>query len=331
MAGLHEAKMKKVSRREVLKQAAVGGGAALLCAGLPRIEVMDAAAGSVAGPSIKFPTVTRERLAVATWPFRAVIESPKNEYRDKKQPGMDLKDFAARVKQEFGVPGVEPLSAHFPSTDEKYLHEFREAIEKAGVHAVNLAADNANSFYDADAGTRKKAVEYARKWIDVAVVIGAPSVRTAIAGAKNAKPDVHVAAEQLKQVAEYGAKRNVVVNLENDNLESEDAFFLVKVIEKVNHPYLHALPDFCNSMASGSEKFNYDAMTALFPLAYCICHVKDSEVVEEGKVIRVDLKKTFGILKASGYRGYCSMEWEGQGSSYDGTRFLIKESLENLG
>jgi sugar phosphate isomerase/epimerase len=331
MAALHEAKMKKVSRREVLKQAAVGGGAALVCAGLPRIEMMDAAARSVAGPSIKFPTVTRERLAVATWPFRAVIESPNNEYRDKKQAGMDLKDFAARVKKEFGVPGVEPLSAHFPSTEGKYLHEFREAIERAGVHAVNLAADNANSFYDADAGARKKAVEYAKKWIDVAVVIGAPSVRTAIAGTKNAKPDVNLAAEQLKQVAEYGAKRNVVVNLENDNLESEDAFFLVKVIEKVNHPFLHALPDFCNSMASGSEKFNYDAVAALFPLAYCICHVKDSEVVEEGKVIRVDLKKTFGILKASGYRGYCSMEWEGQGSSYDGTRFLIKESLENLG
>ncbi len=323
--------MKKVSRREALKQAAVGGGAALVCAGLPGIELVDAAARSVAGPNIKFPTVTRERLAVATWPFRAVIESAKNEYRDKKQPGMDLKEFAASVKTEFGVPGVEPLSAHFPSTNEKYLHEFREAIEKAGVHAVNLPADNEHSFYDADAGARKQAVEYAKKWIDVAVVIGAPSVRTAIAGAKNAKPDVDVAAEQLKQVAEYGANKNVVVTLENDNLESEDAFFLVKIIEKVNQPYLRALPDFCNSMASGSEKFNYDAVTALFPLAYCICHVKDSEVMDPGKVIRVDLKKTFGILKASGYRGYCSMEWEGQGSPYDGTKFLIKETLQNLG
>jgi sugar phosphate isomerase/epimerase len=323
--------MKKVSRREALKTSLATAGAALLGAGLPAIEVLAASGRTVAGPNLKFPTTTRERLAVATWPFRAVIESPKNEYRDKKQPGMDLKDFAARVKKDFAVPGVEPLSAHFAATDQRYLDEFREAIEKAGVHAVNLPLDNENSFYDADRGARKKAVEYAKKWIDVAVVIGAPSVRTAIAGAKNAKPNVEVVAEQLKLVADYGANKNVVVNLENDNLQSEDAFFLVEVIEKVNHPYLSALPDFCNSMGSGNEKFNYDALAALFPLAYCICHVKDSEVVEGGKVIRVDLQKSFGILKANRYRGYCSMEWEGPGSSYDGTRFLIKESLENLG
>ncbi len=314
-----------------MKQVGLVGGAGLTWAGLPTLGVLRAAAGSATGPNINFPAVARDRLAVATWPFRAVIECPNNEYRDRKVPGIDLKDFAASVKQEFGVPGVEPLSAHFPSTDEKYLHGLREAIEKAGVHAVNLPADNEYSFYDADAGARKKAVEYAKKWIDVAVVIGSPSVRTAIAGAKNAKPDVNITAEPLKQVAEYGAKRNVVVTLENDNLVSEDAFFLVQVIEKVNHPYLRALPDFCNSMGNGNEKFNYDAVTALFPLAYCICHVKDSEAGDDGKVIRVDLKKTFGILKASGYRGYCSMEWEGQGSSYDGTRFLIKETLENLG
>ena len=74
----------------------------------------------------------------------------------------------------------------------------------------------------------------------------------------------------------------------------------------------------------------YDAVTALFPLAYSICHVKDSEAGENGKVVRVDLKKTFAILKASNYRGYCSMEWEGAGNPYDGTRFLLKSSLENL-
>ena len=323
--------MKRVSRRKLLRQAAIGSGAALVWASLPAIEVLGAATRSVAGPNIPFPAGARERLAVATWPFRALIDSPTNEYRDKKQAGMDLKDFAARVKKDFAVPGVEPLSAHFPSTDEKYLQELREAMEKAGIHAVNVPVDNEHSFYDAEAGARKKAVEFAKKWIDVAVAIGAPSVRTAIAEAKNAKPEVDVVAEELKQVAEYGGKKNVVVNLENDNLVSEDAFFLVKVIEKVKHPYLHALPDFCNSMGSGNEKFNYEAMAALFPLAYCICHVKDSEVGEDGKVFRVDVKRTFGILKASGYRGYCSMEWEGQGSSYDGTRMLIKEALEGLG
>jgi sugar phosphate isomerase/epimerase len=122
----------------------------------------------------------------------------------------------------------------------------------------------------------------------------------------------------------------VIVNLENDNLESEDGFLVVKIIEKVRSPFLHALPDFCNSMQSGDEKFNYAAVKAMFGHAYNICHVKDSEMNDNGRMFRVDLKRSFDILRASGYRGYCSMEWEGAGDPYAGTRKLISASLEYL-
>ncbi len=297
----------------------------------PEVEVLASAPQNVSGPDVKFPAPARERLAVATWPFRAYIKSPTNPYRDQKVPGMDLTEFAVEVKKKFGVPGVEPLDQHFNSTEGHYLHGFRRAIEQAGVHVVNIPVDSSFSFYDADSGRRAKAVENGKRWVDVAVIIGSPSVRTSVAQAANSKPTVDLVAEELKRLADYAAKNGIVVNLENDNLLSEDAFFLVKVIEKANHPYLHALPDFCNSMAGGNETFNYDAVAALFPLAYNICHVKDSEVGEDGKEIRVDLKRTFGILKKSGYRGYCSMEWEGKGDSYEGTRYLIQSALENLG
>jgi sugar phosphate isomerase/epimerase len=322
--------MRKLSRRGVLRSSAlvaVGtvawprGSAGVLARALePQ--------GST--PHMKFPSEPRERLAVASWPFRAEIESATNEFRDKKRPGMDLRDFAVKVREQFGVPGVEPLSTHFPSTDERYLRGFREAIEKAGVHAVNIPVDNEFSYYDAEAGNRQKAIANGKKWVDIAVVIGSPSVRTSMAEAKNSKPNLERAAESVRAVVDYAAAKNIQVNLENDDLVSEDAFFVVKLIEKVNHPYLHALPDFCNSMASGNEKFNYDAVTAMFQHAYNICHVKDSEVGEQGKVFRVDVKKTFGILKASGYKGYCSMEWEGPEDPYEGTKKMIAASLEYL-
>src|SRR2546422_888954 len=77
---------------------------------------------------------------------------------------------------------------------------------------------------------RERAVAFSKQWIDAAVAIGSPSVRTNIPQAKDSKPDVARTAESLKRVAEYGAAKNVVVNLENDNPVSEDPFFLVKVI-----------------------------------------------------------------------------------------------------
>jgi sugar phosphate isomerase/epimerase len=319
--------MNTLSRRHFLENSALLTATALASSMPFPGNLLHAAENT---PNIKFPTTPRERLAVATWPFRAFIVSPTNEYRDKSQRGMDLREFAVTIKKDFGVPGVEPLSIHFPSTDAAYLHSFREAIERAGVHVVDIPVDNSSSYYDADLAVRKRAIENGKKWIDVAGIIGSPSVRTSIAEAKNAKPDVDVVAGELRQLADYAASKNVLLNLENDDLVSEDAFFIVKVIEKANHPFLHALPDFCNSMLTGDEKFNYDAVTAMFRHAYNICHVKDSEVGDDGKVFRVDLKKTFDILKASNYRGYLSMEWEGQGSSYDGTRHLIAASLENL-
>jgi sugar phosphate isomerase/epimerase len=324
-----EASMSKFSRREFLRSstAACGtaiGGATICSVFEPSLVLAQAK------PAMHFPTAARERLAVATWPFRAEIESARNEYRDRMKPGLDLCDFLAKIPDEFGVSGLEPLSTHFSSTNGRYLQDFRKAIEDAHMHVVNIPVDNDFSFYDAEPANRKKAAENSRKWVDVAVAIGSPSVRTSMGDPKNSKPNVDMAAESLKLVTDYAARKNIQVNLENDNLVSEDAFFIVKVIEKVNHPYLHALPDFCNSMASDNATFNYQAVTAMFRHAYNICHVKDSEVGDGGKVYRVSMKLTFDIVKAANYEGYFSMEWEGPENPYEGTKRLIAESLNYL-
>ena len=273
-------------------------------------------------PDIHFPTVPRERLAVASYPFRNFMDRPGHA-------GLKLTDFAAMVVEKFGIHNIEPLSAHFPSTEPAYLDELRRAVEQAHAHIVNIPASVGASLYDSDPARRDKAVAGSRKWVDVAVAVGSPSIRVHVQGARGAAPDVGRASESLKQVAEYGAAKNVMINLENDDLVSEDAFFLVNVIDTVNSPWLRGLPDFGNSMMKGDEDFNYRAMEAMFRHAYNISHVKDSEV-DNGKVFRVDMAKTFGIAKAAGYRGYFSMEFEGQGGPYEGTQKLLDESLKDL-
>ena len=275
-----------------------------------------------AAPDIHFPAAPRDRLAVASYPFRSFMDRPGH-------PGIKLTDFAAMVVEKFGIHNIEPLSEHFPSTEPAYLDELRSAVERAHSHIVNIPASVRASLYDPDSARRDKAIAGSRKWVDVAVAIGSPSIRVHIQGARGATPDVGRASESLKQVAEYGAAKNVMINLENDDLDTEDAFFLVKVIDTVASPWLRGLPDFGNSMMKGDEDFNYRAMEAMFRHAYNISHVKDSEV-DNGKVFRVSMAKTFAIAKAAGYRGYFSMEWEGQGGPYEGTQKLLDESLKDL-
>jgi sugar phosphate isomerase/epimerase len=319
-----EIEMSNVSRRKFLKDsiASAAGTAGVLAA--PNLFAQSEV------PNMKFPVVPRERIGVTTWQFRMYIDSPGNRWRDPKLPGLALKDFPAMVAEKFGLHNVELLSYHFPSTDAAYLRELRAAVEKAGSHVINIPGDGRASVYDPFAQKRQEAIAYGKKWIDIAVALGSPSVRLHIEGVKGIAPNAGRAAESLKQVVAYGAQRNVIVTLENDDLETEDAFFLVRVIDDVGNPYLRALPDFANSMLSGNAAFNYDALALMFRHAYNIAHMKDSEVGENDRLYTVDVGRIFKIAEAAGYRGYYSLEWEGRGGAYEGTSKLLAESLKHL-
>jgi L-ribulose-5-phosphate 3-epimerase len=316
--------VKYLSRRNFLKSSIVSAfGACSVLAG----QELSAA---VPRPHLEFPVVPRERLAVTTWPFRMYMESSANRWRDPKLPGMDLKEFPAMVASKFGLHNVELLAAHFPSVEKGYLRGLRAAVEKAGSHIIDIPVGATASFYDPDESKRREAIDYGKKWIDIAAAAGSPSVRLHIAGVTGVAPDADRTAESLKQVADYGAQRNVIVTLENDDLVTEDAFFIVRVLDKVQNPYLRALPDFANSMLSGDPEFNYDALALMFRHAYNISHMKDSEVGEGGRVYTVDVERIFRIAEAAGYRGYFSLEWEGRGGAYEGTSRLLTESLKYL-
>ena len=287
-------------------------------------------AGAKSGPHVQFPAAAHDRIAIASYPFRKVIAGFGEAATEATNPQMKLKDFAAHTITKFGVNKIEPWSWHFRSLERNYLEELRLAVQKAGGSIVNIAVDGAHSVYSGDKAERENAIEFGKKWIDAAVAIGSPSIRTHIAKAKDREPDVESAAESLRRMAEHSATNNVVVHLENDDPVTEDPFFIVKVIEKANTPWLRALPDFANTVATGKGEYAYDGLRAMFSHAYGICHIKEVEANDDGRLFRADLPRTFGILKASNYKGYCSIEWDSPGDPYAGTIDLIEKALKYL-
>jgi sugar phosphate isomerase/epimerase len=311
-----------ISRRGLLKSsAALGLG--ILCENMSSVAY-------AREPQIKFPAKPIDRLALTSWPFRDYMEGAHNSNRDKNKAGMDIIGFARMAIEKFNIHNINPLSAHFPSTDPRYLDTLRKQMAKAGSHFVDLGL-GAGRFYDPDQARRKASIESSKRWIDIAVVLGSPSVRQHLGGSRGVKPDVDRAAQGLGELADYGASKNIVINLENDSLVNEDPFFIVKVIEKARNPYLRALPDFGNTMLKGDPAYNYNGVTAMFKHVFNMAHVKDEVVSEDGTTYKIDLAKAFGIAKASGYRGYFSMEWETQaGDPFEGTQRLVKETLHYL-
>ena len=300
------------SRREVLQWVAALAGAPLLSA------------------EIRFPTEPRDRLALTSYPFRAYIASPSNRARNPALPGMDLKQFAKLAIDKFGIHNINPLLDHFTSTDPAYLDSFRKAVADAGSHIVDLGLSG-GAFYSSEEKERERAVSISRRCIDVASIIGSPSVRQHVHGKRGEKPNVDLAAQSLGQLAEYGMKHGVVINLENDSAISEDPFFLTAVIDKVNSPHLRALPDFGNTLIAHDADYNQRGVTAMLKRAYNMCHVKDVVKSSAGQDKTVDLKKMFALAKESSYRGYFSMECDsGLGDPFAGTTRLVKETLGYL-
>jgi sugar phosphate isomerase/epimerase len=281
-------------------------------------------------PSLDFPTEARARLAVTSYPFRAFINSPTNRGKNPNVRGIDLKEFPAFVIEKFGVASINPLLDHFSSTDPAYIDAFRVAVDKARSLIVDLGLAG-KRFYAADSSVRRDAVLFGKKCVEIAVQVGSPSVRQHVAAHSGEKPDISRATESLEELAEHGAKRNIVINLENDSPGAEDPFFLVAVIEKVNSPYLRALPDFGNSLIGHDEKYNQNAVKAMLKHAYNMCHVKDTVQGDDGKRYEVDLESMFELAKTTSYRGFFSMEFDtGGGDPIAGTKRLVEKTLQHL-
>lgn len=301
--------MRMFDRRTVLKGMLIGAtGAALRLHAQWRV-----------------PGAGRARLAVASYPFRAFLDAPNNHDRDKSKPGMDLKGFAKVIKQEFGLSGMEPLDSHFISIEPDYVRELRAAFDAAGVRVVNIPIDAEADLCSPDAEKREQGYRLSRKWIDTAVILGAPSVRLHMPK----YPDVNnlsVPVAAFSKVVRYAAEHNVIVDLENDDPRLENARRIVSFIETMNDSNLYALPDFANGLMGGDEAFNAKSVETMFRRAKNIAHVKDAEFID-GKLQHVDLKQLFGFARAVNFQGYYSMESDSNVDPFEDTKHLIERSL----
>lgn len=290
-----------------------------------------AAALNADEPKANFPTGARERLAVSTYPFRSVIASPHTRHGEGGKVHMSLQDFAATIQDKFGVKGIEPWSPHFVSNEPDYVRGLKASFDKSGLHVVNVPVDSGRPKLCGTAEEREAGLAVYRKWVDAAVILNSPGMRIHLPHAP-ADKGIECAVSAFKPLVDYAAAKNIVISIENDEPETEKPETIVKVIKTVNSPFLRTLPDFCNSMAiHDDQSYNEGAMRMLFPLAYNISHVKDSEGGEGGKMFHVTVDRIFAIAKQAGYRGYFSMEWEGAGDDpYAGTYALIEASLRNL-
>ena len=175
-------------------------------------------------------------------------------------------------------------------------------------------------------------VERLKQHVDIAVILGAKIMRhdacwalTKTGKGRSFDQMLPTIAEGARRVTEYAAEKGIITCSENHGRIAQDSERMERLFNAVGHDNYSLLIDMGNFTGVGEN--HADAVSRLAPYAVHV-HIKDLEIHEEqyegGRMSRnglwyhsvvagegsVPIKRCLSILKAAGYEGALSIEYE---------------------
>ncbi len=239
--------------------------------------------------------------------------------RDLSQPTkpgeLDIMDVPQMLADTYGLHNLDLSQYHLLSLEPAYLKKFRDRVHQAHSRLINMCLEldpkgysGTVSVCSADPQIRAKALEDAKKWIDVAATIHSPSL---MPNQGTFAEDTTAATAALRELGAYGRKRNVAVILEPRGRSSVDV--LVEVIKAAG---INANPDIGNFK---DEETAERGLRMLYPLAKTVSHVKFNSNRH------LDFAKAIQISKQMDFQGTYDLE-----ASEATIPAVLDKLLENL-
>jgi L-ribulose-5-phosphate 3-epimerase len=298
--------------------------------GFLQTSALAAAALSVPGFASAESKSPLFRISLAQWSLHKAIF-------DKK---LDNLDFARVTKSEFGIEAVEYVNQFFKdkAKDTDYLAEMKKRAAGEGVESLLIMIDGEGRLGDPDGPKRAEAVENHYKWVEAAKFLGCHAIRVNAASAGTYQEQVKLAADGLARLAEFGAKHDISVIVENHGGLSSNGAWLAEVIQSVGNNHCGTLPDFGNFGIDRNKGDWYDRYTGvkeLMPFAKAVS-AKTYDFDEKRPFVTIDSRwgketdflKMMKIVLDAGYKGWVGIEYEGgKLDEYEGIR-KSKELLD---
>ena len=269
----------------------------------------------------------RVKLAIASysyWHFDPI-----------KYPIKKVIDHAA----ELGAEGVDVLKVQMPSVSPAYLRGLKRHALVNGVDLVCLSVHQ--DFVDPDRAKRTQQIGETLRYIDIAHELGIPCIRLntgrwgtsrnfdELMANKGIEPVLpgHTEDEGFKWCIEsiekclgHAEKKGVVLALENHWGLSRTPEGLMRIINAIKSPWLGVLMDTGNFLEDPYPKLEQIAPQTVF--------VQAKTYYGGGKWYTLDLdyKRIAKILRKVKYRGYISLEFEGN----EDAKTAVPKSLEML-
>ena len=282
--------------------------------------------------AMKNTTDNTLKISLAQWSLHRALEQGK----------LKAIDFA-QIANTYDINAVEYVNQFYVdmASSEKFWSQVKQRADNEGVESLLIMVDNEGELGYPGDSERKTAVENHYKWIDAAKILGCHSIRVNAFG-KGTKRELHAALiDGLGSLAEYGAKQNINVLVENHGLHTSDGKFIVSVLQQVDNPFLGTLPDFgnwCLTAEWGSteegkncEKIypHEEGVTDFLPFAKGVS-AKSYNFDDNGNETYLDYPKLLKLVKDSNFNGHIGIEYEGEKmSESDGIR-ATKALLERV-
>ncbi|MGD0264682.1 MAG: sugar phosphate isomerase/epimerase family protein [Candidatus Methylomirabilota bacterium] len=222
---------------------------------------------------------------------------------------MDQVRFLARCAAELGVQGVELQDIHFPQTRPGYLQMLRRTARDLNLAIIGVGVHN--DFGRVDPTIRQSEVVKVKQWVEVAEQLDAPLIRV-FAGYPEGGPAESGARwpamiDSLREVAAFAGHAGVRLGLENHNHAAftPTAAEYLRVLEEVKSPSLVPLLD------TGNYTDGWPSLEKTLGMAAHV-HAKFWKVAPDGSDEKVDYARIIPALRAAGYDGWVSFEYEAE-------------------
>ena len=252
------------------------------------------------------------------------------------QGKFDLLGFPDLVKNTYGINGAEYWSIPFMGreNDKDFLNDIKRRSDDNGVDNLIILVDDIDiktmqsgpSLASSNKNDRDTAIDYHKKWIDVAKEIGCHSIRVNLkSDESDNKKILDNSSESISRLIEFSKQDNISIVIENHGGITADADWLVSLIKNVDNKYVGTLPDFGDynfCVDRGALNFDdigkvcknqydkYLGVKKLMPYAKGVS-AKSHEFGKDGEELSTNYSRMIKIISESNYKGYITIEYEG--------------------
>ncbi|MEA3560507.1 MAG: sugar phosphate isomerase/epimerase family protein [Candidatus Omnitrophota bacterium] len=258
------------------------------------------------------------KLGLCSWSYHKSLESGR----------LDFNRLLEICANELKVGGVDIIADHLPRTDKKSLIAYKKMA--TDLHLTIACLSPGNNFGSPKPEERKKEVEAVKNWLEIGYILGAPVLRI-FSGWPYPYEDKDklwpLMVDCIKECEQKAKEVGIVLAIEPHN----DGGFLptsqdtLRLIKEIDSTWVRINLDTGNYQDADNYKGIEDTIGYAPHL-----HAKVHHISEEGKELEFDYERIFSIIKKAGYRGFISLEFEGQDLHNQDELKYIPRAIEML-